>query len=114
MKILKSVLLYSFVLSLLASCGQIKIKDQIHCGDAGSMGASCFHTQAQNQDFDLTPSEWEEYRFGMVCTDAKNYAENVATIEKACRSCRCCSYDQKRQILKVKKKIKSFRKTTHK
>ena len=112
MKNLKNVLACLFALSL-ASCGTIKIKDQVYCGDAGPLGATCFHTR-NDETFDLDVQEWEENRYGMICTEASNYSDNIAIIQKACRACKCCTYDAKKQIFQFKEKIIMFRNQTNK
>lgn len=112
MKNSKRNLVILFVLNLLlVSCGHVVIKDQEYCGDAGPLGATCF-TTLSNQTRDLTPSEWDELRFGQICTEASNYADNVAIIQKACRLCKCCTYDAKKQIMKFKEQVMLFKNNT--
>lgn len=109
MKNLKRSLLILSVLSLV-SCARITIKDQEYCGDAGPLGASCF-TTLSNQSRDLTPAEWEEERFGKICTDASNFADNTANILKACRLCKCCTYDAKSKVIQFKENVQAFQGT---
>jgi hypothetical protein len=106
MKNLKENWVILFLFALI-SCAQVKIKDQEYCGDAGPLGATCF-TTLSNQTRDLPPAEWDELRYGQVCTDAKNYADNVAIIQKACRVCKCCTYDAKNKIRIFKKNLQTF------
>ena len=110
MKNLKNVLVILLGLSLI-SCGQIVIKDQVHCGDTGPLGATCFHTRSDETQ-DLSPAEWQEFRFGKICTDATNYTDNIAIIQKACRACKCCTYDAKKQIIQFKEKVMLFKNDT--
>lgn len=107
MKNLKRNLLILSVLNLV-SCTQIKIKNQEYCGDAGPLGATCFNTLTDDTR-DLTPSEWDDVRFGMVCSKAEAYTENVAIIQKACRICKCCTYDAKKKIMKFKEQVMLFK-----
>lgn len=111
MKNLKNALLLLFGLSLISSCSQIVIKDQEYCADAGPLGASCVHTQT-DETRDLTPAEWQVERFGMVCSTGEAYSDNVAVILKACRICKCCSYDAKKKITKFKKNLETFQEYT--
>lgn len=103
------LLLQILLLILFSGCSSIIIPDQEFCGDAGPLGATCF-TTLSNQTRDITPEEWEPERFGMICSKAETYATNVAIIQKACRLCKCCSYDAKKQILKFKEQVMYFQK----
>lgn len=82
---------------LLSSCGTVVIKDQEDCGDMGSLGATCFHTLS-SETRDIPKAQWDDERFGMVCTKASNIADTKAAIEKLCSVSNDCTYEVKQRI----------------
>ena len=88
-RILKTLLAISFIL-MGASCA-VEIKDQEWCGDMGERGAECFHTLTQDKRT-LTKTEWDEIRFGQVCSAASNFADIKANLEKLCHETQDCKY----------------------
>ena len=54
----------------------------------GEDGASCFWMYS-DASRDLDKAQWDELRFGQVCTQSTNFANFKAEIEKLCRKTRC-------------------------
>lgn len=96
-KNLKSVLLALFVLSSLPSCRSVRVSNTEWCGDMGRLGASCFHTLTDHER-EISPSDWESYRFGMICATAEDFAEIKKSLLKLCASTRKCKYDTRIKI----------------
>lgn len=100
-------MLISFVF-LLASCARVKVKDSEWCGDIGSYGASCFHTLT-DETREVSLKEWEQERFGMICTKADNFADWKITILKLCRIAKFrCTYDSKTKMVQFIGKVEDF------
>ena len=96
---LKSILMILFgclAVLLLSNC-QIQIKDIEVCGDFGSEGASCFHTNKDGSR-DLTKTQWDHERFGMLCTKPENFAAWKAAIIKLCEK-NGCTWDQVSELV---------------
>lgn len=93
-----------FALSL-SGCGKrIKITDTEWCGDMGDYGASCFRTLSSGTR-DLEKPEWDQVRFGQVCTSAATLAEWKAALMKLCSDSGRCDYETKKLINNFTKKI---------
>lgn len=63
----------------------------------GTQGASCVHTLSTMKE-DIPEPEWDDVRFGMLCTSADNFADIKTEIEKLCSVSGKCTYDMKAQI----------------
>jgi hypothetical protein len=74
-----------------SGCAHVEIKDSEWCGDMGASGAECFHTLT-TETRDLTKTEWDSLRFGMVCTKADTFADWKSVIEKLCNKTGICDY----------------------
>lgn len=85
---------------LTTSCSRVQLVDGEWCGDMGPLGAACFYT-VTDQEREIPKKEWDEERFGMICTKAENFAAWKANIEKLCYETRACSKE-------VKKKVDTF------
>jgi hypothetical protein len=83
----------------------VQISDSEWCGDAGSLGASCFHTLS-DQERDIEKDQWDQERFGMVCTSAETLAEWKAAILKLCKDTKRCDYETKKKIVEFGKKLR--------
>ena len=100
----------SLLICSLCACGSVKIKDGEWCGDAGSMGAHCFHTLTDEKR-DIPKDQWDEqlvgqdHRFGMVCTQAENFANWKASILKLCSKFKVCTYAFKKQLSDFSEKV---------
>lgn len=94
-------------LLLFSSCGSVKIKDSEFCGDMGTAGASCFKTLS-GETRDVHPNDWDEERFGMICSKADTFADWKKAILKLCKMSRRCKYESKKKIKKFGKAIESF------
>lgn len=92
MRHFKRLFLCSFVLTA-SSCATVLIKDQVWCADEGHLGADCYHTLTQ-EHLTLTKAQWDDARFGQVCTSANNFADIKGQLEKLCHESRRCSYEQ--------------------
>lgn len=82
---------------LLSSCAQVPIKDQEWFGDEGSLGAHAFHTLT-NDERQVSKDEWDNLRFGMVCSKAESLADTKAVIEKLCSEANNCTYEVQQAI----------------
>lgn len=80
------------LVTTLVSCGNVRVKNQEWCGDMGELGADCFNTHNSNTR-SPTKEQWDEERFGMVCTTAKTFADIKATILKLCKGYKKCIFD---------------------
>lgn len=78
-----------------ASCS-VKIKDQEWCGDMGAQGATCFHTLRRDTR-DIPLEQWNQERFGQVCTDPRNFADLKSNLEKLCHQTKNCVYIDRTQ-----------------
>ena len=70
----------------------------------GSLGASCFHTLSDDTR-DLSKEEWDSLRFGMVCTEAENFAEWKAALLKFCESTKKCTFEVKKVVNQLQSKL---------
>ena len=87
-----------FAISLiLTSCAQVKVSDSEWCGDMGPEGAYCFKTFSDSER-ELTQAEWDEERFGMICTSSESFRNFKAVIQKLCYSTKRCTYDTQKKI----------------
>lgn len=73
----------------------------------GSAGASCFHTLSDSSR-DLTKEEWDQERFGMICSKASTFAEWKASILKLCQMSKRCSYDVKKKLIKFGDHVEEY------
>lgn len=115
MKNIKRLLKLSLVclLSLAVSCARVPIKNAEVCGDLASEGAECVNT-LNDDTRSLTKDEWDQERFGMVCTKADNFAHWMASIIKLCKAAgNRCTYDSKKKIVKFMGKINDHIERTH-
>ena len=103
----KNFVILLFLILLASSCGLVKIKDSEFCGDMGQDGATCF-TTLSNQERKISPAQWEEERFGMICSNAKTFAEWKAAILKLCSMTWRCSYDDRSNIITFGKNIEKI------
>jgi len=88
-----------FVCLIISGCAVVRIKNSEWCGDFGSEGSSCFNTH--NDDTrDVSYQEWEDERFGMICTKAETFADWKANILKLCKVAgRRCRFEEKKNII---------------
>lgn len=105
---MKSKINFVILLSFLSSCSQVPIKNTEWCGDLGQYGASCFNTDNE-ETRDIPLPEWNEERFGMLCTNAKNFSEWKKVILKLCKLPGArCTYADRQKAHKVEEKIETF------
>lgn len=94
-KMLSKIALASLTLS---GCGSIKIKDFLVYGDKGKFGATGVHTLCDTERCPpvlLKKAQWDELRIGMVCTDANNFADMQANIDRFCaKNPNVCEYEE--------------------
>lgn len=103
-KNLKTSFALLFLLSL--SACSLKIKDQEWCGDMGSEGATCFHTLT-DETRDIPKDEWDNERFGQLCTSSDNFADLKKIILKVCSRYKC-NVAVKQQLLKFAERTNEF------
>jgi hypothetical protein len=71
----------------------------------GPDGASCFHTLTTTDDRDIPKEQWDEERFGMMCTKSENFANWKTVIEQLCSKMPgMCTYHVKEQLTKFFKR----------
>ena len=100
-----------FISLFLFGCSQVKIKDSEWCGDAGPYGASCFNTLSDNTR-DIEKEQWDEERFGMICTKSSNFAEWKTAILKLCKMAgRRCKYDVQKKVIIFNERVENFTKS---
>lgn len=96
-KQLKNVsVIFPILIFVLSGCNSIPIKNQEWCGDEGELGAECFNTLTADTR-DLSPADWEQVRFGQVCTNTDNFADIKAALEKLCSKTGNCAYELKKK-----------------
>lgn len=81
------------------------VPDQEWCGDMGPQGASCFHTLT-NESRMLNKVEWDDLRFGNLCTRPETFAELKAVVEKLCHKTGNCIYQA--QVKKIAAEAKKL------
>lgn len=86
------------------SCSNVMIKNAEWCGDAGSLGALCFHTLSDDER-EMTKEQWDAERFGMICTKSENFAEWKTAILKLCRKNPICTYEMTREVRAFSMKV---------
>lgn len=107
-KNLRNVLKISLISILLVSCSSVKIKDHEFCGDAGPLGASCFHTLT-DESRDIEKEQWDQERFGMICTNAASFADWKESLLKLCKLAgKRCRYVVEKKIIEFNDKVESF------
>ena len=98
-ELLKKSFAILFVSLLLNGCAVVRIKNSEWCGDFGPEGASCFNTHNDNSR-DIPSNEWDEERFGMICTSAETFTDWKANILKLCKVAgRRCRFEEKKNII---------------
>jgi hypothetical protein len=94
---------------LLASCGRVKINDSEFCGDMGSEGATCFNLLSDKKR-EIKKEQWDEERFGMICSDSEAFLNLKTAIQKLCYVSKRCYYDNAKKIIKFEENIIDFEK----
>jgi hypothetical protein len=108
-----ALLVASFTMMVLSGCGQVVIRDHELCGDEGSLGAECYHTLTPDHRV-IHKSQWDDERFGMICTSADNVADDKAAIEKLCNETKKCTTDQQVQLQRASKFLNRIKAKTNK
>lgn len=85
----------SFIATAAVSCST-QIKDLEFCGDLGADGATCFHTLTPASR-NVSKTQWDASRFGMICTSGDAVAEIKREIEQLC-SVTSCDYNTQASI----------------
>lgn len=101
---MKNYLSSFLCLSLLASCTHVEIKDSEWCADKGYLGAKCFNSLSSNTR-KIAKREWDEERFGILCTKSENFTNWKSAIEKFCYQTKACTYEVKETIKELETKI---------
>lgn len=94
-------------LIILSSCASVNIKDGEFCGDLGSDGAECF-TTLSGQSRTISPGDWDDERFGMICSKADTFANWKKAILKLCKLSKRCKYDVKKKIIEFGDNVESY------
>lgn len=81
----------SLFLLVFCGCTQIQISDDTFYADKGPLGAVEIHTLTAGTT-DISPAQWNNLRFGMICTDENTFAKWKADIETLCSYTSECDY----------------------
>lgn len=105
---MRSRILFALGLLLLSGCASVQIPDTEWCGDMGSEGAACFHTLT-DESRDIPKPEWDNERFGQVCTTPNDFASIKSALEKLCSMAgKRCRYYVKQAIRNLEAKMLVF------
>ena len=99
------LILFGFTVT---SCARVALKDNEWCGDMGSEGAACFNTLS-DLGRDIPKEQWDDERFGMLCTNSTSFANWKAAIEKLCDDTGRCDYEVRKAIENLEKKLNHFK-----
>lgn len=75
----------------------------------GELGASCFKTHTE-ETRELSKAEWDKERFGQLCTPAESFTNFKTAIEKLCYMTKKCTFEEKKILKSMERKIESFNK----
>jgi hypothetical protein len=84
-------LFLGMVALLLSGCIEVTIQDHTIYVDMGSLGAHS-RTTLSNQSQDISKSQWDDMRIGMLCMTPDTYADWKEVIEKLCSKSNTCKY----------------------
>jgi hypothetical protein len=79
------------------SCARVKVPVTDWWADKGELGAQGFNTNGDNLG-KLDKHQWDDKRFGMVCTEAENFGAWKAVILKLCKVSNRCTFEDKKKI----------------
>lgn len=98
----------STALLFTSGCNKVKFTDNEWCADEGRLGADCFFTLSDKSET-LSKADWDNKRFGQLCTDIDSFTNWKKGIEKLCANNPDCDPQTKAQFEKFFNKIKSMR-----
>lgn len=108
-----ATLLSLILIALLHSgCARVRIDDAEFCGDMGSEGAQCFNLLS-DKEREIPKPQWDEERFGMICTEAQTFVEWKKAIIKLCRVSGRCYYDTTEMAVKFGDRVDNFTEFIH-
>lgn len=99
------VILFALILS---GCARVNLTDAEFCGDMGIEGAECFNLLS-DQGRSLNKKEWDDERFGMICTQSETFTEWKSALIKLCNATRRCRYDYVNNAIRFDDKLTDFR-----
>ena len=73
----------------------------------GSAGATCFKTLS-GETRDIEKEQWDQERFGQICSSADTFANWKKAILKLCRLSRRCSYDAKKKLIQFGDHVETY------
>ena len=86
--ILSALALSAF--SVFASGCPVQIPNILMCRDKGRMGAVCaYWMKPEETKVNIPLHEWNDKRFGMICTSESGFGNMKAVIEKLCQTHQC-------------------------
>ena len=91
--ILLSGTLFVFVLS----CAKVHIANERFCADKGRLGAVCDYINS-GPPKRYSKEDWDQIRFGMVCTDAAAITRLLGVIRKFCFDSGRCTYEEYKEL----------------
>jgi len=93
-----------FFLFITTSCGDVNIKDEVWYADKGLLGAVELHTLTNDMK-DIPKLDWDNMRFGMLCTSTDTFAEIKSELETLCSYGDDCTYDTQQKVQAIANKI---------
>lgn len=73
----------------------------------GNLGASCFKSiSAKTRD--LSKEQWDQERFGQLCTKSDSFTNWKVAIEQLCADTRLCTYEEEQLIQNLGKRVEKF------
>lgn len=73
----------------------------------GASGAECFHTFS-SASREIPKAQWDQERFGQLCTKAQNFADWKAVILQLCSETKNCTHADIAAINRVAAKAKEL------
>jgi hypothetical protein len=70
----------------------------------GTEGASCFRLLS-GEERELDEQEWEQERFGMICSKAEAFTNLKSVALKLCATTGRCTYDERESLIRFEDKI---------
>lgn len=103
-KSLSVVFALSLALSLSACGSRVRITDTEWCADVGAEGALCFRTLSETRRA-IPKAQWDEERYGQICSTADTFAEWKAALLKLCEDTGRCDYQTQQTIQRFEQKL---------
>lgn len=77
----------------------------------GDHGAYCFDSLADNER-EVSKQDWDNERFGMICTKAENYAEIKKVLMQLCSQTNCKFEDVQKKLVHFERGMNNYTRIT--